>query len=323
MKKILLASILSFSLLAGFAQTSPCISEYKINNGGGNCPDIVRNGQTISATGTVTLTFTFTLDPNNLPTVVRAVDITNPATPIDVTDVTFGPGNLNNNGTVTYCYYLGPNNNNNLLGARAKFSFVIIATVGGQPVRCGTDEIPLPVHFSSFTANRQSSTVAITWTTAFEQDNKGFYVQRNVNGEWKNIAFVFSQATAGNSSSALSYEYKDLNTVNGITQYRIQQVDIDGRTKYTDIRAVRGEGQASKIVAYPNPSSDGKVNIVFEDNSGLRDVQVSDLQGRIVKSFRSVANNILVIEKLTSGFYTIKVTNKSTAATSVQKVVVK
>jgi hypothetical protein len=185
------------------------------------------------------------------------------------------------------------------------------------------EEIPLPVHFQSFNANRQNTTVAITWTTASEQNNKGFYVQRNVNGEWKNIAFVFSQAHGGNSSAALHYEYRDANTEKGISQYRIQQVDIDGHAKYTDIRAVRGEGTTAKIVVYPNPSSDGKVNVVFEDNSGMRDIQVSDMQGKIVRSFKGIANNVLVIEQLTSGFYTIKVTNRSTTASSVQKIIVK
>lgn len=184
--------------------------------------------------------------------------------------------------------------------------------------------INLPVNFNTFNANRTTtSSVAITWTTSSEQNNKGFNVQKNVSGEWKTIAFVPSQALGGNSSSNLSYSFKDVNSEKGITQYRIQQVDLDGKAKYSDIRAVRGENTASKIVVYPNPSVDGKLNVVFEDNSSLRDVYVSDMQGKIIRSYRNISNNILVIEKLTSGFYTIKVTNRNTAASSVEKVIVK
>jgi hypothetical protein len=184
--------------------------------------------------------------------------------------------------------------------------------------------ISLPVSFKSFTATRSnSSSVAITWTTAQEQINKGFNIQKNVGGVWQTVAFVPSQALNGNSTSELSYSYTDANTTKGITQYRIQQVDLDGHSKYTDIRAVRGDGSVSKLVVYPNPSSDGKVNVVFEDNSGMRDVQVSDMQGKIIRAFKGISNNILVIEKLTTGFYTIKVTNRTTNASSVQKVVVK
>jgi len=319
MKKILLSSILSLALFAGFAQPA-CISDYKINNGGGNCPIV--NGQ--QATGSVTLTFTFDIDPAHLPEVIKAVDVTDPSNPQDVTDVTFIPNSWSTSkDEVTYCYYIGPANNNNLQGSSHVFEFVISYLVNGSPFICGNEDIPLPVHFSSFNANRQSSTVAITWTTAFEQNNKGFYVQKNVNGEWTNVAFIFSQATGGNSTSALSYEYKDVNTAKGISQYRIQQVDIDGNAKYTDIRAVRGEGQASKLIVYPNPSDNGNLNLVFEDNNSLRDVQVSDIQGKIIRQYKQVGGNYLLIEKLTSGFYTLKVINRTTAASSVQKVVVK
>jgi hypothetical protein len=189
-----------------------------------------------------------------------------------------------------------------------------------EPIEC----IPLPVNFKSFNANRTSaSNVAITWITASEQNSKGFNVQKNVGGEWKTIAFVPSQAQGGNSSSDLTYSFRDANNEKGITQYRIQQVDLDGNAKYSDIRAIRGEGTVGKVVVYPNPSVDGKLNIVFEDNSAIRDIQVNDMQGRVVKSYKGISNNILVIEKLTSGFYTIKITNRNTAATSVEKVVVK
>ena len=66
-----------------------------------------------------------------------------------------------------------------------------------------------------------------------------------------------------------------------------------------------------------------QVNIVFEDNTAIRDIIVNDMQGKVIRSFRGISNNILVVEKLTTGFYTIKVTNRGTNASSVHKVVVK
>lgn len=181
-----------------------------------------------------------------------------------------------------------------------------------------------PVKFKSFNADRKnSSTVTLKWITASEQNNRGFYIQRNIGGEWKNMAFVFSQADGGNSASDLSYEYFDANLEKGISQYRIQQVDIDSKATYSDIRAVRGEGTANKVSVYPNPSFDGKVNLVFENSNSIRDVQVSDMQGRVVKIYKEVRGNVLIVEKLSSGFYTLKVTDRSTAVSSVEKVVVK
>jgi len=55
-----------------------------------------------------------------------------------------------------------------------------------------------------------------------------------------------------------------LNNVNGISQYRIKQVDFDAKFKFSDIRAVRGEGQAGHTIVFPNPSFDGRVSIVLK-----------------------------------------------------------
>src|SRR5204863_532857 len=122
--------------------------------------------------------------------------------------------------------------------------------------------IPLPVEFASFTATRNHSSVLLNWETVTEHNSAGFAVERNINGNWQQVAYILSQSAAGNSNSALTYQYNDLNTVKGIAQYRIKQVDLDNHSKYSTVRAVRGEGQIGKTIVFPNPSSDGKINMV-------------------------------------------------------------
>lgn len=186
---------------------------------------------------------------------------------------------------------------------------------------CGPQNAPLPVEFKSFTTTRNHSNVLLKWETASETNNKGFNVQRKINGEWKNISFVFSAAQGGNSYNDLSYSYNDVNITKGLSQYRIQQVDIDNRTSYSDIRSVRGEESSAKLLVYPNPSNDGKINVVFEDQSA-KSVIVRDMSGRMVKQFKNVENN-LAIENLESGMYSIQVTDLSTAVITVEKVFIK
>jgi hypothetical protein len=321
MKKFLLGLFVLLSVSSAFAQPA-CISRYKINNGGGK--PCAKLGNTQDATGSVTLTFTFNITANNLPQITKAVNITDPNNPIDVTDVQFIVKSYDlDKNEVEYCYYIGPANNNNLQGANDVFRFVISYTVNGQPFICGNEDIGLPVTFKSFKADRKSSSsVGVTWTTASEQNNKGFFVQRNDGSGWKNVAFVFSAANNGNSSSDLSYSFNDVNTETAISQYRVQQVDLDGMARYSTISAVRGLTSTTKLLVYPNPSSNGIVNVVF-DQDGTQDVQVSDAAGRSIRQFKAVTNNILVIENLKSGFYTLKITNRNTAKTVTQKVVVK
>ena len=92
-----------------------CVSSYKGNNGGGNCPEL--NGQ--PATGKVTLYFTsaFTIAP-----AILSVTDNDPATTLS--NVFFGPGDLSNDGlSAQYCVYEGPNNNNNLWGGGIILTF--------------------------------------------------------------------------------------------------------------------------------------------------------------------------------------------------------
>lgn len=268
------------------------------------------------------------VDYDLLNTNLSSVTFTKVSDPVVVTSNagcgSLNPGTVTFNNDGTFTYFRG-----SICVTRVSFTYKISrsgieSNVAKVIIDMPGQEISLPVHFKSFNADRKNtSTISLKWTTATEQNNRGFYVQRNIGGEWKNIAFVFSQADGGNSSSELSYEYFDANLEKGISQYRIQQVDMDSKATYSDIRAVRGEGSANKVSVYPNPSTDGKVNLVFENGTSLRDVQVADLQGRIVKTYKEVKGNILVVDKLTSGFYTLKITDRNTAVSSVEKVVVK
>ena len=181
----------------------------------------------------------------------------------------------------------------------------------------------LPIKLQSFTAVRDRSNVFLKWTTSIEENNRGFLVQRLIgNGMWQNIQYVPSQALNGNSSIPLNYELTDINTTRGITQYRLKQVDLDGTTAYSFIRSVRGDGQKGKTIVYPNPSSDGKVNIIFEDVNAIRDVSVSDMSGRMIKQMKAVTNNNIQIDNLNAGFYTVRIVNTETGEQEVQKFVV-
>jgi hypothetical protein len=181
----------------------------------------------------------------------------------------------------------------------------------------------LPVSFQSFTASRDRSIVTLNWVTASEQNSRGFEVQRQVGAaSWQTIAFVSTQAAGGNSNRPLNYSYVDVNQAKGISNYRIHQVDLDGHSKYTQIVSVKAEGQKLKTIIYPNPSSDGKVTVVFDDANSSRDVQLMDLSGRIVRQWKSVSANNLVIDQLRAGFYQLKIVTHETGEESVEKIIV-
>jgi hypothetical protein len=205
---------------------------------------------------------------------------------------------------------------NNLAGASSVTSNAILI----PSTQCS----PLPVTFKSFTATRtSSSSVLLKWETATEINNSGFAIQRNLgNSLWETIGFVNTQAQLGNSNSVLAYTYTDMNTNKNVTQYRIKQIDIDNHYKFSDIRAVRGNGQKANTIVYPNPSQDGRVNIVFSDKEGIRDILLMDASGRVIKRWNGVTGNTIQVENLISGMYTMSIVDKITGEKETQKIVV-
>lgn len=198
-------------------------------------------------------------------------------------------------------------------------SFSNTVTTGNLATGCS----PLPVKLRSFDANRNRSNVDLKWVTEIETNNKGFFVERKLsNGGWEEITFVASKASNGNSNSPLTYDLTDFNNSKGISQYRLRQIDIDGKQGYSQIRAVRGDGQKSNTIIYPNPSGDGKVSIVFEGTNSTRDVSLMDVSGKTLKQWKGVTNNNIQIDNLNSGFYSVRIVNVETGEQVVEKFIV-
>lgn len=182
----------------------------------------------------------------------------------------------------------------------------------------------LAVSFSSLIANRTNPTnVLLRWQTATEINNNGFEIERNMdNIGWELVKFIPSQAQGGNSSFPFTYIFNDMNSNKNITLYRIKQIDFNGRAKFSEIVAVRGNGQKGKIKVYPNPSSDGRLNIVFEDQNVVRDVIVSDITGRNIRQWKNVSNNTLLIKNMAPGIYTLRVVISENGNQSVERIIV-
>jgi hypothetical protein len=122
--------------------------------------------------------------------------------------------------------------------------------------------VPLPVEFISFTASYNDDKVVLNWQTATEVNNYGFNIELRVeNGEWRTIGFVSGH---GNSNSPKSYSFVDnlastLALAHNLNldrlQYRLKQIDFDGKYEYSDVVEVRVEipTQFKLEQNYPNP----------------------------------------------------------------------
>lgn len=71
-----------------------------------------------------------------------------------------------------------------------------------------TGSSALPVIISSFQANENAQSTALTWTTSQEQNNKYFTVEGSVDGKiWDSLGTVNSKWSNGTGSTSQTYEY--------------------------------------------------------------------------------------------------------------------
>ncbi|MGB6036117.1 MAG: hypothetical protein WBG42_07600, partial [Cryomorphaceae bacterium] len=118
---------------------------------------------------------------------------------------------------------------------------------------------PLPIELISFDAELRGTYVDLDWETATEINNDYFVVERaGENLDWKPILTVTG---AGNSNSLLAYSEKDRQPLDGLSYYRLKQVDYDGEFSYSEPVAVFNNQVESShdVFMYPNPSTSGSV----------------------------------------------------------------
>lgn len=146
------------------------------------------------------------------------------------------------------------------------------------------DSSPLPVELVNFSARSQEDEITLVWETLSETKNSGFAVHRKTEGKgWERLTFI---AGAGTTSESRSYRFSDANyTYSADTlQYRLEQVDTDGTSRFTESIAVKVQPplnfQLEEI--YPNPVNDQAIIRYSVPRASPIRLEVFDILGRRV-----------------------------------------
>lgn|GEM_PF-3017262 len=170
---------------------------------------------------------------------------------------------------------------------------------------------PLPVIYTDISVALWQDQVILKWTTAREWNNRGFAVQRSVDGvHFEKIGFV--DATTSNSTEQTSYHFED--KVTGITSsrlyYRLQQIDIDGDFAYSRILTVVKGSKELQAQLYPNPFTATELRMMVNTPAAeMVTIRVVDPTGRLVQTEKlqvekgSSNIGLLSMSQLTSGLY--------------------
>ena len=177
-----------------------------------------------------------------------------------------------------------------------------------------TPNVSLPISLIGFKAEKMSGLNRINWTTASEQNNKGFELQRSADGKnFATLNFVESKSSTGNSTSTLNYVFDDVRPLRGSSFYRLKQIDKDNKSIYSQIVMLKGTVAPRLEVRniFPNPAVSVLNLIVSLPDNDKLNLIVADLNGRVVmvKTVDATIgdNSInLNVSRLAAGNYTIK-----------------
>jgi len=202
-----------------------------------------------------------------------------------------------------------------------RYYFRIFGSANGVAARTGTytfcgsaglGSTTLPVEITSFNAIAQNNKVMLNWITGSELNNQYFEIEKSNNGnQYEPIGRV---AGKGTTSQTNSYSFTDHAPLAMINYYRLKQVDIDNRYKYSAVVTIKLDGKLKKSInIFPNPVSD-KINFrISSDISANGFINITDALGQSIyrrnESFVRGDNVFALnsLKNLPKGVYTLQV----------------
>lgn len=173
-------------------------------------------------------------------------------------------------------------------------------------------QAPLPVSFVGFGAKKTEAGIKLIWNVAGERDVQTYIVERSTTG----TNFITLGEVAATNSTA--YSFIDNNPVSGVTFYRIKEVDIDGKFKYSTIVRLSLDKNIS-LRAYPSPAKDQVTIEHAVTNQGTLSITTTD--GRLVKQIDIKAElnqTVINISNLKAGLYIVRFVNTNGQTESVK-----
>lgn len=184
----------------------------------------------------------------------------------------------------------------------------------------GLGGIVLPVSFTHIEAQKAGATALLTWGTGTEQNNQGFDIERSADGRnFVKVGYQRSLAVGGNSTANLEYSFTDNKPMPGQNQYRLKQMDKDGKFTYSKIVQLSFDG-AGEVKMFPNPATTSKVIV---EATGVQSIDVYNIAGQKVNVpvAYGTSSHELSTAALATGNYSVRITTATGAVT--QKLVVR
>ncbi len=166
-------------------------------------------------------------------------------------------------------------------GTSANYFGSFAVTTGVTPLTIS--DSPLPVELTGFSLMSKQNYISLAWQTATETNNHGFEIEKKQSGaEWRTIGFKQGNGTTNNISN---YSYTDNSVTRGKVEYRLKQIDRDGKFSYSNtVEAFVGLSPNTVELTgnYPNPFNPSTSISFMLGTTGNASLKVYDLLGKEV-----------------------------------------
>ncbi|CAN5325864.1 hypothetical protein BH09BAC2_BH09BAC2_07200 [soil metagenome] len=164
-------------------------------------------------------------------------------------------------------------------------------TTGFSGFAFGIPSGPIPVTLMNFSGALKNGASLLQWTTSQELNTKSFEIERSADG----ITFtkIGTVAAAGNSSSERRYTFVDRNLI-AVNYYRLNMVDIDGKSKVSNVVLIKNDNMNQRVYVLTNPFS-SFIDLQFAKvPTGKVTLRLLDLNGKQISSgvYNSVNSNL-------------------------------
>ncbi|MEJ7627195.1 MAG: T9SS type A sorting domain-containing protein [Ferruginibacter sp.] len=157
---------------------------------------------------------------------------------------------------------------------------------------------PLPLRLLSFTAGKCNNNVCLQWKTADEINVSYFEIERSEDG----ITFEKIKVQSAQNTTIATYNTIDKDVLTGIVYYRLRSVDLDGKFSFSKIVKLDFSKQFTVQIS-PNPATN---RIYIQGAENFKQIEIVDVNGRVIKKLGSSADNYYNVQFLPSGLYWIK-----------------
>ena len=174
---------------------------------------------------------------------------------------------------------------------------------------------PLPVKLTSFTASKNDNGVQLNWQTEYVQNSSYFNVQRSTDGA--NFTTIGTVQANGNTVVKSNYQYTDFTAANSMSAnktiyYRLQQVDKDNRSQYSNIVFVKSAAADKLLAIMQNPvQNEIRLEVLLKQRQEIQFI-ITDAQGRAATAKQITMNagqtfTALPTDRLAKGTYYITI----------------